>query len=87
MANTLKVAVLDDYQELSKPHFKALGPEYEVAFLKDTLPPYNHPATSPGDKEQLVQRLAPFNIICTFNPNMFPITFIIDLFCYNRPAD
>ncbi|KAK3335291.1 D-isomer specific 2-hydroxyacid dehydrogenase [Cercophora scortea] len=62
----LKIVVLDDYQGISASKFKVLDPaKYEVTFIKDTLLPYNHPATPQDVKDQLVARLAPFDVICT----------------------
>lgn len=61
-----KVAVLDDYQGVSEPHFAKLDPsQFEVSQFKDTLLPYNHPDTPQSAKDELVQRLEPFDIICT----------------------
>lgn len=60
----IKVAVLDDYQGISEPKFKALDPaKYEVSFFKDTLLPYGHPDTSQEVKGKLLQRLEPFTVI------------------------
>lgn len=65
MADRLKIAVLDDYQGVSKPHFEALDPSsYKVTVFKDTLLPYNHPATPLDEKDRLVKRLEPFAVIC-----------------------
>lgn len=64
MAGT-KVAVLDDYQEVSKPHFDQLRDAgYEVDVFSDTLLPYNHPDTPQDVKDALVKRLEPYKIIC-----------------------
>lgn len=61
-----KIAVLDDYQEISNPKFKNLDPtKYGVVFFKDTLLPYNHPDTPQDVKDQLVARLEPFEVIST----------------------
>lgn len=62
----LKIAVLDDYQGLSDPHFKTLDPAgYDVTIFRDTLLPYNHPDTPQHVKDELVKRLEPFTVICT----------------------
>jgi hypothetical protein len=62
----LKIAVLDDYQGLSVPHFKELeAAGHEVTVFKDTLLPYNHPETPQSVKDELVKRLEPFTVICT----------------------
>lgn len=64
MAGT-KVAVLDDYQEFSKPHFSRLRDAgYDITTYTDTLLPYNHPDTPQEAKDALVKRLEPFTIIC-----------------------
>ncbi|KAK8058000.1 hypothetical protein PG994_008448 [Apiospora phragmitis] len=61
-----KIAVLDDYQELSKPHFDRLRDAgYDVTTFTDTLLRYNHPDTPQEVKDALVKRLEPFAIICT----------------------
>ncbi|KAL2017469.1 hypothetical protein VTK56DRAFT_2065 [Thermocarpiscus australiensis] len=66
MSAPIKVAVLDDYQGISEPKFKALDPtKYEVSFFKDTLLPYNHPDTPQSVKDQLAARLQPFTVIST----------------------
>lgn len=61
-----KIAVLDDYQGVSEPIFKRLdSSKFEVSFFKDTLRPYNHPNTTQQVKDELAQRLEPFDIIST----------------------
>ncbi|ETS75119.1 hypothetical protein PFICI_13603 [Pestalotiopsis fici W106-1] len=61
-----KVAVLDDYQELSKTYFEPLrNAGYEVTIFTDTLLPYNHADTPQDVKDALVKRLEPYTIICT----------------------
>lgn len=60
----LKVAVLDDYQGISTPIFADLGPSFEVTTFADTLRPYNHPDTPSTERDALVARLLPFDIIC-----------------------
>jgi len=64
MSTPIKVAVLDDYQGISEPKFKALdSTRYHVEFFKDTLRPYNHPDTQQDVKDKLVKRLEPFTVI------------------------
>jgi hypothetical protein len=64
-SNAIKVAVLDDYQGLSPPHFESLDTQlYEVTVFQDTLLPYNHKSTPQDVKDQLVKRLEPFDVIC-----------------------
>lgn len=69
----LKVAVLDDYQGVSGPAFAALDPaSFEVTTFRDTLRPYDHPSTSTAEREALVRRLHPFDIICMPGPSSLP---------------
>ena len=66
----IKVAVLDDYQQASKPHFDGLrSAGYEIVTFTDTLLPYNHPDTPENIKDALAERLAPFTIICMLYKN------------------
>ncbi|ROV95812.1 hypothetical protein VSDG_05208 [Cytospora chrysosperma] len=66
MSGPFKVAILDDYQGFAEPTFQKLdGSKFQVTIFRDTLRPYNHPETSQDEKEKLVKRLEPFNIICT----------------------
>ncbi|KAI1851218.1 hypothetical protein JX266_003293 [Neoarthrinium moseri] len=61
-----KIAVLDDYQQLSKPHFDRLRDAgYQVTVYTDTLLPYNHPDTPQDAKDALIKRLEPYDIIST----------------------
>lgn len=60
---SIKIAVLDDYQGVSEQYFGTLGDEFETTYLKDTLLPYNHPATPQSIKDELAHRLEPFHII------------------------
>ena len=63
----VKIAVLDDYQEASKPHFDKLRSSgYDVVTFTDTLLPYNHPDTPQDAKDALAKRLEPFIIICKY---------------------
>lgn len=72
MSGPIKVAVLDDYQGISEPKFKALDPaRFEISFFKDTLRPYNHPDTPQETKDKLVARLEPFTVICMSPPHHF----------------
>ncbi|CAM6094532.1 unnamed protein product [Calypogeia fissa] len=59
----IKVAVLDDYQGISLPHFETL-PEFDITVFRDTVLPYNHPGTPEDVKQELVDRLKPFTITC-----------------------
>ncbi|KAM3511469.1 hypothetical protein MY11210_004896 [Beauveria gryllotalpidicola] len=61
----LQIAVLDDYQGVAEQYFGTLGQEFKVSYFKDTLLPYNHPATPQSGRDALVQRLEPFDIINT----------------------
>lgn len=72
MART--IAVLDDYQGLSHPHFERLRQAgYQVTVFDNTLPPFNHPDTSQDAKDELVRRLEPFDVICEFHDLPSPL--------------
>ncbi|KAF4447416.1 glycerate dehydrogenase [Fusarium austroafricanum] len=61
-----KVAILDDYQGVADPYFEKLdSSKYEVVSLKDTALPYNHPDSSQENKDAIVEKLKPFEVICT----------------------
>ncbi|KAH7196604.1 D-isomer specific 2-hydroxyacid dehydrogenase [Fusarium flagelliforme] len=61
-----KVAILDDYQGVANPYFAKLdSSKYEVVSLKDTALPYNHPDNTQSGRDALVEKLQPFEIICT----------------------
>jgi lactate dehydrogenase-like 2-hydroxyacid dehydrogenase len=66
-SNTIpKLAILDDNLSISAPHFAHIpSSKVDITIFNDTLPPYNHPATSEEDKEALVNRLKPFDILST----------------------
>lgn len=73
MAGPVKVAVLDDYQGFAEPIFKKLdSSKFEVTIFRDTLLPYNHPDTPQEEKDKLVNRLEPFQVICTSLPRPRP---------------
>ncbi|KAI1181340.1 D-isomer specific 2-hydroxyacid dehydrogenase [Nemania sp. FL0916] len=60
------IAILDDYQGISKSPFDKLrSAGYQVTTFDDTLLPYSHPDTSQDAKDAIVNRLEPFNIICS----------------------
>ncbi|KAI0203527.1 D-isomer specific 2-hydroxyacid dehydrogenase [Astrocystis sublimbata] len=60
------IAILDDYQGLSRiPFDKLQSAGYPVTIFTDTLAPYNHPETQQDERDALVKRLEPFNIICS----------------------
>jgi hypothetical protein len=61
----IQVAVLDDYQGLSKPLFAKLDPsKYQVSYFPDTKLPYNGPNTPQEVKDSLAERLLPYQVIC-----------------------
>ncbi|CEI64507.1 hypothetical protein FVEN_g12002 [Fusarium venenatum] len=65
MAST-KVAILDDYQGIADSFFAKLdSSKYQVVSLKDTVLPYNHPDNTQEGKDALVERLKPYEVICT----------------------
>jgi len=70
----IKVAVLDDYHNLSPGYFTRLPPSnFEISYFSNTLLPYNHSSTPESVKAQLVERLQPFTIIsCIRERTPFP---------------
>ncbi|CAI4218893.1 unnamed protein product [Parascedosporium putredinis] len=63
-SSVLNVAVLDDYQGFSESFFATLDPaSFKVTIFRDTLRPYNHPDTTDTERDALVDRLAPFQIL------------------------
>ncbi|KAL8297072.1 hypothetical protein RB597_006250 [Gaeumannomyces tritici] len=77
----MQVAVLDDYQGISEPHFETLDKSiFEVTTFKNTLLPYSHPDTPTKVKDELVTRLEPFTVICTMRERTpFPAELIARL--------
>lgn len=61
--SAIKLAILDDYQNIASPHFESLKPAFSITVFRDTLLPYNHPSTPPEVKQELVDRLKPFTAI------------------------
>ncbi|KAF5964861.1 2-hydroxyacid dehydrogenase [Fusarium bulbicola] len=60
------VAVLDDYHGLAASHFAKLdASQFAIQYFPLTLRPYNHPDTPQAEKDELVQRLEPFEVIAT----------------------
>jgi len=66
MTSVIKIAVLDDYQNIAIPHFQRLDKsKFEIKVFHDTLLPYSHPSTPESVKDELVERFKPFTVICT----------------------
>ena len=57
-AQSLHIAVLDDYNNLSFAHLAGLPAHLHVTVFRDTLLP--HP-----DPRPLIKRLEPFDVVCT----------------------
>ncbi|PYI11455.1 hypothetical protein BO78DRAFT_134806 [Aspergillus sclerotiicarbonarius CBS 121057] len=53
-----KLAILDDYQNISPRHFAHLTSRVDISYFPDTLNPRD-----PAQQKQLIQRLRPFEII------------------------
>ncbi|KAL3474788.1 D-isomer specific 2-hydroxyacid dehydrogenase [Aspergillus californicus] len=53
-----KLAILDDYQNISPAHFSRLLDRIEIAYFPETLDPRD-----PAQQESLIQRLHPYNVI------------------------
>jgi lactate dehydrogenase-like 2-hydroxyacid dehydrogenase len=68
MASTtpIKLAVLDDYHNIAAQQFSHIDrSKVSIEVFNDTLPAYSHPKTSDADRNALVDRLAPFSVLCT----------------------
>jgi len=59
----IKLAILDDYQNIASPHFETLKPNFSITVFRDTLLPYNHPSTPQDVKQEIIERLKPFTVI------------------------
>ncbi|KAF2137197.1 uncharacterized protein K452DRAFT_291737 [Aplosporella prunicola CBS 121167] len=70
----IKMAILDDYQNISRPYFKDFPPSsLEVTVFTDTISPSD-------DLPALVSRLHPYSIICTMRERTpFPAALITSL--------
>ncbi|KAF4460429.1 glycerate dehydrogenase [Fusarium albosuccineum] len=77
----IKVAILDDYQGFADEYFEKLdSAKYEVVSIKDTQLPYNHPQNTQPGKDALVERLRPFDVICSMRERTpFPAELIARL--------
>ncbi|KAI9708222.1 MAG: hypothetical protein M1820_004176 [Bogoriella megaspora] len=60
----IKVAILDDYLDTAASHFQSV-PDIDLTVFRDTLPAYSHPKTTDADRKALVDRLSPFQVLCT----------------------
>jgi hypothetical protein len=70
------VAVLDDYHGLAASHYSRLDPsQYTIHYFPATLPSYNHAETSQAERDSLVERLEPFEVIGKISPSPFPYRF------------
>jgi phosphoglycerate dehydrogenase-like enzyme len=62
----LKLGVLDDNQSLAEAHFAHIpSSKIEITYFKDTLLPYSHPSTPDEEKEAIINRLKPFDVLST----------------------
>lgn len=61
----IRLAVLDDFQNVARTYFAQLEPQFQITVFRDTLLPYNHAATPESAKQELVKRLQPFTVIST----------------------
>ncbi|CAG8978936.1 hypothetical protein HYALB_00011198 [Hymenoscyphus albidus] len=76
----IKVAILDDYPNIAPPIFSHLSPNFTFTSFPDTLPPYNHPSTTPSQKQELIERLKPFPVIsCMRERTPFPAELLREL--------
>lgn len=58
------MVVLDDYLDIAAPHFSRISPaRLATTVCKDALPAFNHPGTSDAERENIIERLKPYDII------------------------
>ncbi len=59
-----QVAVLDDYHGIASSHFAKLDPsQYVIKHLPATLRPYSQQDTPQAERDELAERLEPFEVI------------------------
>jgi hypothetical protein len=59
-------AVLDDYHGLAVKHFSKLdSSKFDIKYFPTTLRPYHHVDTTQAERDELVARLKPFEVIGT----------------------
>jgi lactate dehydrogenase-like 2-hydroxyacid dehydrogenase len=64
--SSVKIAVLDDYQNIHKPYFDPLvSSNVTIDAYPDTLPNFSHPKTTSAQKDELISRLKPYEVIVT----------------------
>ncbi|CAG8955732.1 hypothetical protein HYFRA_00010998, partial [Hymenoscyphus fraxineus] len=80
LPSPIKVAILDDYPNIAPPIFSHLSPKFTFTSFPETLPPYNHPSTTPAQKQALIERLKPFPVIsCMRERTPFPAELLREL--------
>lgn len=65
LPKAIKLAILDDYQDIAPPHFECLKPQFDITVHNDTLLPYTHPSSTPDIQAQIVARLKPYTVIAS----------------------
>ncbi|KAH8700731.1 D-isomer specific 2-hydroxyacid dehydrogenase [Talaromyces proteolyticus] len=62
----LSLAVLDDYLDISHTHFNHIPSEQlSVTVFRDAFPAFGHPQTTQQQKQALIEKLRPFDMIST----------------------
>lgn len=81
MSAKTKVAVLDDYQSLSKEPLSQFDiSSFDITTFKAPFAPYNHSTTTSTQQKELVSALQPFDIISTMRERTpFPAELIQQL--------
>lgn len=71
----MRIAVLDDYHGLAPGYLAGLAPEGTITYYRDTLP-----QNSAAELTALVERLAPFDVLCTMRERTpFPASLLARL--------
>lgn len=60
----MQVAILDDYLNIASKHFKHIDPsKASFTVFRDTIPAFNHEATTKEEQKALIDRLKPFTVV------------------------
>ena len=79
-SSPIKLAILDDYQNIATPLYESLRPQFEVDAFPETLPSFAHSSTSDETKQQIISRLKPYTVISSMRERTpFPSTLLEQL--------
>lgn len=75
------IAILDDYLDIAHTHFQHIPSDrLSVRVFRDALPAYTHPHTTQAQRQAIVDRLKPFDIVSTMRERTpFPAALLKEL--------